>query len=359
MKKVILFFLVFSFLACTNKRLLDPVHLKSKGIEIYQPAKFQKGLNLYNFRYDLNVKLIDMEGEEHHSWHIQEADKYKGGSDGLHYVSLDTDNNLFALVQVRSIIKKDWNNKLLWEKKIGAHHDLEILPDKSIYTYDLQMKSLKFMGKTYRAYLDDLVQLDENGDEIKRIEIYRFLKKFLTKEMLAEVLAKEKKGLFLSDIFHMNSIELIKKDIPGIANKGNLLLSSRDLRLIFIFDTEAEKIKWYWQSDEIYNQHSPTITKNNTILLLDNGSKDRGFSRVLELDPHTKKIIREITKTPAKSFFTETIGGVQELRNGNILVCTGRQGGAFEVTKNDEIVWEFDSSSLKDGNSYIYRFERY
>ena len=116
MKNCFLIAFVFLLLSCSKNHISLP-DLREKGISTYRADQFQKGLNLYNFRYTNKIKLIDMQGTEIHSWHIQEAEKYHKSSPGLHYVKMDSSKNLFSIVQPHAIIKKSWDNQLIWEKR--------------------------------------------------------------------------------------------------------------------------------------------------------------------------------------------------------------------------------------------------
>lgn len=50
---------------------------------------------------------------------------------------------------------------------------------------------------------------------------------------------------------------------------------------------------------------------------------------------------RTITHPDPQSVFSTGLSGVQPLENGNILISSGRQGYAFELTPDNEIVWEY------------------
>ncbi len=47
------------------------------------------------------------------------------------------------------------------------------------------------------------------------------------------------------------------------------------------------------------------------------------------------------TAPDKSSFFSMLISGAQRLANGNTLICSGNQGILFEVTPDNEIVWQF------------------
>ena len=96
--------------------------------------------------------------------------------------------------------------------------------------------------------------------------------------------------------------------------------------------------------------------KLSHILVFDNG-RSRGWSRVVEVDPETKKIVWQYR---AKDFFSRLRGGAQRLPNGNTLVTESVKGRVFEVTPDGEIVWDFSNPEVtKDGKRrQIYRMFR-
>ncbi len=117
-------------------------------------------------------------------------------------------------------------------------------------------------------------------------------------------------------------------------------------------------------------QHDPEIQQNGNILIYDNGTVDRGHSRVVEyaFDDASKKaaIVWEfpgsftVDAWYRDNWFTNHWGDADKQPNGNVLVTAGNlpgTGGApsrvFEVTKDGEVVWEIAFS-----NSGIYRSQR-
>ena len=50
---------------------------------------------------------------------------------------------------------------------------------------------------------------------------------------------------------------------------------------------------------------------------------------------------RTITHPNPQSLFSTGLSGAQPLENGNILISSGRQGYAFELTPDNEVVWEY------------------
>ena len=148
---------------------------------------------------------------------------------------------------------------------------------------------------------------------------------------------------------------------------------------------EAKAIGW------IIGQHHAhmiphTLPGGGNILVFDNGGWGgydvpnpgaptgvkaalRDYSRVLEIDPTTLKIVWQFTPSDmghlmpftAHHFYSPFISGAQRLPNGNTLITEGSGGRLMEVTKNHELVWEYISPYV--GQSFpvnmIYRAYRY
>ena len=55
------------------------------------------------------------------------------------------------------------------------------------------------------------------------------------------------------------------------------------------------------------------------------------------------------TAPEPSSFYSNRVSGVQELPNGNILICSGRRGIFFEVTSEGQKVWEYINPVIGTG----------
>ena len=65
------------------------------------------------------------------------------------------------------------------------------------------------------------------------------------------------------------------------------------------------------------------------------------MSKVIEIDPFTQETVWAYRGTPENGFFTATCGSNQRLPNGNTLITESDAGRAFEVTPDNQIVWEY------------------
>lgn len=164
----------------------------------------------------------------------------------------------------------------------------------------------------------------------------------------------------------------------------NIIMDGRETNIIWIVSKATGKVVWqvgpyYDQSLElktlgwiIGQHHAHMIPRGlpgeGNILVFDNGGwagygspnpgsptgiKNvlRDYSRVLEFDPVTLKILWQYTPheaglvhpTDSNRFYSPFISSAQRLPNGNTLITEGGGGRIIEVTRRHELVWEYIS----------------
>jgi hypothetical protein len=166
------------------------------------------------------------------------------------------------------------------------------------------------------------------------------------------------------DLLHSNTIEWINVLHLGtkhpLYSPNHILVTIRHQDTIAIIDWEKKKAVWSWGQGEISGPHDATVLENGNILVFDNGL-DRGWSRVIELDPLSEEIVWEYKAKTPKDFYTATRGTNQRLPNQNTLITNSESGHVFEVTPEGDIVWEFYSPHLneKGERATIIRMKRY
>jgi hypothetical protein len=122
---------------------------------------------------------------------------------------------------------------------------------------------------------------------------------------------------------------------------GDIMLSMRSLNLIVVLDAEGRRAKW-WQHGPWYRQHDPDFEPDGKISVLDN-DMNGGASRIIEIDPVTRKTKEIFAGSPQVPFYTWRRGNHQRLENGNILIAESETGRAFEVDREGDLVWEYQN----------------
>ena len=191
----------------------------------------------------------------------------------------------------------------------------------------------------------------------------------------------------IADWAHTNSMSLLGPN--RFYNAGderfhpdNIIICCRDLNTSLIISKATGKIVWklgpyYDQSPElralgwiIGQHHAHMIPKGlpgeGNIIIFDNGGwagygspnpasvtgekyATRDYSRVLEIDPVSLKVVWQLTPKELgrvfpvdySRFYSPFVSSAQRLPNGNTLITAGATGSIIEVTAKHEVVWEY------------------
>ena len=141
-------------------------------------------------------------------------------------------------------------------------------------------------------------------------------------------------------------------------------LNSRNFSSLFRIDMDTGEIVWTFGKDGDFTMisdhpdpwfefgHAPKLSgiNRNEILFYDNGSDERGYSRVIKYrideEAMTAEVIFEFDGSKiGRQWFTPFWGDVDNMDNGNIVVTAGNfenqeESRIFEITPDGEIVWE-------------------
>jgi len=320
-----------------------------ENVTVYDKSSAYDGLNFVLSGHAPQAFLMDMKGNILHQWSYDFDNVWQGElgffENEIHKTfwrraHLFPNGDLLAIFEGIGLIKLDKNSKLLWSYKGRAHHDIFVTENGNIYvlTRDELLKPKQLPVDT--SILEDFITiLSSDGQEIRRISI---LEVFLNSNY-ASVLLNVRNG---GDVFHTNTLEVLDGKIVDrypllkqMFKQGSILISIRHLHTIAVVDIEQETVTWALTG--MWNfQHQPTLLKSGNILVFDNNSNN-GDSRIVEINPLTQEIVWSYEGSEKDKFFSKTCGSNLRLPNGNTLITESDNGRAFEVTPENEIVWEF------------------
>lgn len=183
-------------------------------------------------------------------------------------------------------------------------------------------------------------------------------------------------GDYYIDWTHTNSVTMYKED--GIA-----YVNSRNFSTFFKIDMATGEILWRLGKDGDFSfvgenehpwfelAHDPEINglNGNKVIFYDNGTFERGFTRIVEYTIDEETMTAEISFEfdgfrLGKSWWSEYWGDADRLENGNIFVTAGfydmqQISRFFEVTPDGEIVWELFFEKADDWQISLYKADKF
>ncbi len=176
------------------------------------------------------------------------------------------------------------------------------------------------------------------------------------------------------DWAHGNSLQ-------PLDNGDTVLYSPRNLNMIFKIDRKTGQFVMRLGAGGDYSlqpgsgddwfalQHSAEELPGNRILMYDNGTMERGYSRAVEyqynLNTKQAKIIWQYKGEPGETFFSPGQGSVQRLPNGDTLVSAPDWKAGFampsslrRVSQQGQLRWRLNLPVVYDYPTVAYRAQR-
>jgi len=354
-----------------NDMLLKHAY-EGDGVTKHDTEQSYKGLTLMQgiFPGGLQVKLIDMDGTLLQTWPL---DYFKIWPDPSHLTEVKRPKSYFdhhsqgilALPDGSIIVnfgylgtaKLDKCGEVIWTVDrmtrhfvtptsdgnywIGANREIDDI-DEELLFFGIERSWLK---QTLQRYENTMLLVTPEGKILKEVSL---LQAFYDAGLEGHIF--DSFTIAKDDPTHHNNIEEVTQaladKIDGV-NKGDWLVSLRNMNMLGILDKETFAIKWTYSGAWV-RQHDPDITPEGNIIVFNNSRDEYGFNRVqgsslTEVDPATLKTRIVYPQKGQPGFYTEIFGTHQALPNGNIFISEGLSGRVFEINKQGDIVWEFVS----------------
>ena len=178
------------------------------------------------------------------------------------------------------------------------------------------------------------------------------------------------------DWTHTNSVSMFKED-------GIVYVNSRNFSTFFKIDMSSGAIIWRLGKDGDFTfigdnenpwfelAHEPEINgvNGNKVIFFDNGTAERGFSRIVEYKINETDMTAEMIfefdgKDLGKGWWSEYWGDADRLENDNIFVTAGfydmqQTSRFFEVTHEGEVVWELFLERNNDWQISLYKADKF
>ncbi|MGF1452975.1 MAG: arylsulfotransferase family protein [Opitutales bacterium] len=297
---------------------------------IFGPFDFEDNLH--------GAILIDHQGRCVHTWQIDfDAIANPEGVNPYltypHGFLIQPDASiLFGFDNLVSLTRLGAEGNVIWSRSGGHHHALSAADGGYLWA---------FSGL-------DLAKF--SVDDGKLVKIIRFSAMLRVNNAetdlfgLPSIDTREGSELNLTpedDPFHPNDVDPLPAayaDAFPQFEAGDLVLSYRDLNLIFVIDAETAKIKWYRHS-AFRRQHDPDWLPDGRISVFDN-NMHRGWARIAAINPQTYEVETTLPGKPYR-FASWHRGKHQVTDDGSHVVTSTVQGRAFMVAPDGQKVFDF------------------
>ncbi len=338
----------------------------SAGGKTERTAEAFDGFNLVVSAHAPEALLVDLDGNVVHRWHCAFE---RAWGDDLPFEVQDRVKNYFrrawlypngdllAVFSYVGIVKLDKDSTILWKRANRQHHAVDVDAAGNIYTLTShvgQRLRLERIDLPRDQTSDSIEVLSADGEPTSTLSLTEC---FLDSDFAGVLECFDN----IWDPLHVNSIRVLDDRLadrlPAFA-EGNLLVSLRNTSTIAVIDPEKKKVVWTLRG-QFLQQHEAILTERETILCFDNrgripapardGSRTNlGRSRVIEIDPFSRRIVWSYGGGEGEDFCSEICGVVQPLPNGSILVTNSCDGQAFEITRDKRRVWSMESPFRAD-----------
>ena len=352
--------------------VIEPNTIKRRGVGLraYDPDRAFNGFTLFapDGKPDGKaVYLIDMEGRVAHTWDMPcpaglTASLTERGT-LLYNGYIPNPQREGSTFVGGAVMEVDWKGRILWELRHPDHHHDGIrlrngnvllicakpLPDEAASR--IRGGRAGTEGDDGRIYGDYLVEMTIGGEPVWEWRCWEHLDPV---EDGFTAVQDERAAWPMG-----NGIS----EMPD----GNILLSFRANSTVVMIERQSGAVYWKLGAPPLSGQHAPHILANGNLLLFDNGPHrlDHSFphSRVLEIEPATKKIVWKYQDAPVWNFYSPRVSNAQRLPNGNTLINEGSFGRFFEVTAGGDVVWEYVNpyfvGTAKAQHNRVARAHRY
>jgi hypothetical protein len=347
-------------------RWLRPATRAGAGVTIAKPEHYEDGWTFISslFNGDVGLRLIGPDGRTLHSWRARYLDLWSPAERamlrsplynwdvGIMGAVLLPDASVIFTFNNGGLVKLDKCGNVLWKHPYLTHHSIFQSEDGTFWIPGA--KPLIPLGQP--THLDPLVaplieetilQVDSQGILLREISVPKLmLENGLESILLANGVTATVN--LTDDYTHLNKVAVLQSADAAafpLFKAGDVLVSLRNLNLIFVFDPATQKIKWY-QVGPWLRQHDPRFTHDGRISVYDNHTDNAdgrrfGGSRIVSIDPSTREAKVVYAGSAASPFYSDKEGQHVYLDNGDLLISESMAGRIFEVDRDGEIVWEF------------------
>ena len=240
------------------------------GVTRHDPGSAFRGLNLYTSGHGPEALLVDMDGVEVHRWRYSFAEAFPGrqatdNDTWWRRVHVYPNGDLLAVFDGLGLIRIDRHSNLKWARAGGFHHDAFVGEDGTIYVLYGEGRVIERFHEREPLVEEFILALDSQGNTRSRISLLEAFERSDYAPLLRNMPE-------FGDIFHTNTLDILEAPESGslIFERGQALISVRNLHVIATVDLESQKVVWARTGMWAF-QHQPVVLSNGNLMVFDNG----------------------------------------------------------------------------------------
>jgi hypothetical protein len=347
--------------------LLERSRYPGEGLTRFDPDRASPGLTLMaGFFGDANeLRLVELDGTIVRSWPARYFEAFpepthiaperlvpaREWNTNIHGSLALPDGSVVFNYNYNGTVKLDRCGEVVWTVPRMTHHSLELASDGGFWVPGRRYLETGGDFPLFEGpYEEDFIlKISPAGEVVSETSVPKLL---FDGGLLPLWLANGQywvRNVPTVELVHLNDIEELSADMAAAFpqfDAGDLVISLRQLNLVFVVDPDTRAIKWR-QTGPWIRQHDPDFRPDGTISIFNNNADDTddgsilGGSSIVVVDPETGAVSTTYGGSAEQPMYTHLRGGHQYLENGNILITEDGGGRVFEITPDGEVVWEY------------------
>lgn len=312
--------------------------------------------------------VVDANGKPVHRWQIDLFDLWPDRSHLpaslqpkerpgtlIHGTVLLPNGDLVFNFERLGLIRLDICGSVVWRLPYRTHHS--IYRDESGNFWvpgQITRTEPSDALPNYRPPFEDytVLEISPAGEILREISVFDLLIANGRRGLLHMATTSDWQTEVTGNTLHLNDVETFPSDMAaGVFRRGDIMISLRNINTVLVFDPDDLRITFI-STGQVLRQHDPDFVDGDTISVFDNNNlmpdQTGQASRIVTLSATDGSADIRFAGTREKGFFTDIMGKHQLLANGNILITESRRGRAFEIDRENAVVWEF-YNKVSDG----------
>lgn len=339
------------------------------GAKTFAPDRVRPALTLVASHWKQDgwmpgLKLIKRDGSTVHEWQVDPTDLFPDSVDRrprrdvaferrhIHGFHLFENGDVLLNVEYAGTVRIDACSRPVWRRSTGGHHSIAEGEDAVFWvpgsTHARAPKSERFPrgypGLDDPIFHDLILRVSETGSILDTIPVLDLLYENGLENHLLKASHSD-----VHDLTHLNDVEPLPPRLAGAFpgfEAGDLLVSLRNLDLVFVFDPDTREVRWH-TSHYTIQQHDPDFLPGGRIGIFDNrrDGTERGTmlggTRIVALNPQSDSVNVVFPRAGSGSFYTPIMGNWEALESGNLLLTESLAGRIVEVAPDGSYVWQW------------------